>query len=131
MRSRYTAFVLHEADYLLATWDPAHRPGHLSLKQDRTEWLGLQIIETEAGSATDVTGRVHFIARFRLDGKEQALAENSRFRKDADRWLYIDGEVAPTEKPGSAPATAARPSTGRNEPCPCNSGLKFKRCCGK
>jgi uncharacterized protein YecA (UPF0149 family) len=23
------------------------------------------------------------------------------------------------------------PGTGRNDPCPCNSGKKFKRCCGK
>ena len=43
MRSRYCAFVRRDSAYLLATWDPAHRPAKLDLRGDRTECLGLQI----------------------------------------------------------------------------------------
>ncbi len=127
MRSRYTAFVLRDADYLLATWDPKYRPAQLDLKKDRTQWLGLQVLETEAGRATDTLGRVAFVARFQLDGSEQALRENSRFRKVGTRWFYLDGETTQLPQPASA---AARPNVGRNDPCPCGSGQKYKRCCG-
>lgn len=129
MRSRYTAFALGDERYLLDTWDPTHRPARLDLKGDRTEWLGLRIVSCEAGGETDIEGRVQFIARFRLRGNEQVLCEDSRFRKEADRWLYVDGQMADT--PGPAATAAARPTVGRNEPCPCGSGQKFKRCCGK
>lgn len=129
MRSRYTAFVQRDSEYLLATWDPAQRPAQLNLKQDRTEWLGLQIVGREAGGAADQEGRVQFIARFRNNGREQALCEHSRFRKQGGRWLYVDGELAAS--PSLAPARKPPVSTGRNEPCPCGSGQKYKRCCGR
>ncbi len=29
------------------------------------------------------------------------------------------------------PITRAEPKVGRNAPCPCGSGSKFKRCCGR
>ncbi len=128
MRSRYTAFVLRDTEYLLTTWDPKYRPASLDLKKDRTEWLGLQILETEAGRETDVVGRVSFLARFCLDGSEQALRENSRFRKIGERWLYLDGQTTQLPQP---PSVTTRPSAGRNDPCPCGSGQKYKRCCGK
>ena len=131
MRSRYTAFVLGNADYLLATWDPASRPRQLDLQHDRTQWLGLEIRRTESGRETDTAGRVEFIARFRLHGIDQALHENSRFRKQAGRWLYIDGETEVRRPAAARPAAAAARSAGRNDPCPCGSGQKFKRCCGK
>ncbi len=130
MRSRYTAFVLGRADYLLRTWDPKHRPPHLDLERDQTEWLGLEVKKTEAGGPADNQGRVQFIARFRLNGREQALSENSRFRKQNSRWLYVDGETSFDRGAASAPA-AGPPKVGRNDPCPCGSGQKFKRCCGK
>lgn len=130
MRSRYTAFVLNDAAYLLATWDAGQRPAKLNLGSDRTEWLGLQIVRSEAGQEADDIGRVEFIARFRLHGAEQALHENSRFRKADGRWRYVDGETLVT--PRIAPAVkSAAAAVGRNDPCPCGSGLKFKRCCGK
>ena len=60
---------------------------------DKTEWLGLQVVSTEAGTAFDSVGRVEFIARYRIHGKTAALHEHSRFRKEGPAWLYIDGEV--------------------------------------
>lgn len=128
MRSRYTAYVLGHADYLLRTWDPAERPPRLDLEKDRTEWLGLEIRKTERGGDKDEEGRVEFIARFRLHGSEQALHENSRFRRQDGRWIYVDGDTAPQR---TAPVVNTARSVGRNEPCPCGSGQKYKRCCGK
>lgn len=131
MRSRYTAFVLRNADYLLATWDPAHRPRRLDLKQDRTEWLGLELRQTVSGSAEDADGQVEFIARFRAHGAAQALHGTSRFRKQDGRWLYIDGAIHATPAAAARAAPAPSPGVGRNAPCPCGSGQKFKRCCGR
>jgi SEC-C motif-containing protein len=131
MRSRYTAFVLRHAEYLLATWDPTNRPKRLDLAQDRTEWLGLEILRTESGSEEDSDGRVEFIARFRSQGMEQALHEDSRFRKQAGRWFYVDGETKRTRSSTARDSSTAPRSVGRNDPCPCGSGLKFKRCCGR
>ena len=93
MRSRYSAFVLRNGGYLLATWDPAMRPARLDLKHDKTEWLGLQILRTEAGTEFDSVGRVEFIARYRTHGKTAELHEHSRFRKEGPAWLYIDGDI--------------------------------------
>lgn len=41
--------------------------------------------------------------------------------------------VPPTTSPAAPPAPVRHsgPKTGRNEPCPCGSGKKFKKCCGR
>jgi SEC-C motif-containing protein len=130
MRSRYTAFVLGDSEYLLSTWDPASRPSRLDLRRDRAQWLSLQILASEAGGEADVEGRVEFIARYRLDGKDQEQRENSRFRKDGDRWLYVDGQVGHGTSAARIAPVVKSPAPGRNDPCTCGSGQKFKRCCG-
>jgi SEC-C motif-containing protein len=118
MRSRYSAYVLGDADYLRATWHEAWRPAVLTL-DDGIHWLGLEIIETmEQGDQA----RVEFEARLIVDGFVDALRERSRFLKVDGRWYYADGEM---REPGFR-----RFRPGRNEPCPCGSGRKFKRCCG-
>lgn len=131
MRSRYVAFALRNAGYLLETWDPTQRPRRLELDGDRTEWLGLEILGSERGGEGDSEGRVEFIARFRSQGREQALHEHSRFRKVDGRWLYVDGEIKPERAASRGGPAVAKPSVGRNDPCPCGSGQKYKRCCGK
>ncbi len=128
MRSRYTAFLMKDAAYLLATWDSAYRPAHLDLGRDKTEWLGLQVLNTEAGGESDDEGRVEFAARFRLHGKEEVLREHSRFRREKGVWLYVSGDIAPVSAATTRPAA---PIGGRNAWCPCGSGQKWKRCCGK
>jgi SEC-C motif-containing protein len=128
MRARYSAFVLKDEAYLIETWDPAHRPARLDLGRDRTEWLGLTVLSTELGGEADDEGRVEFAARFRVNGKEEVLRENSRFRRSTAGWIYVSGELGPPARP--TPHTAA-PGPARNAPCPCGSGQKWKRCCGK
>lgn len=92
MRSRYSAFVLKNAAYLLSTWHPAHRPPTLTFEA-RQKWLGLKIIGAEAGGPLDTHGTVEFIARFRIDGQGHRLHEVSRFERISGRWYYEQGQV--------------------------------------
>lgn len=126
MRSRYTAYTRGDVAYLARTLAPEHRAGFdmadVSAGMRETQWLGLEILDTVDGGATDSNGIVEFAARFRAQGRLQMLQERSRFRREADQnWVYVDGETAlrPAKKPG------------RNDPCPCGSGKKFKQCCGR
>jgi SEC-C motif-containing protein len=59
---------------------------------EKQKWIGLSIRSTEAGQAGDDSGRVEFVARFKVDGKGHRLHENSRFEKIDGRWYYRDGE---------------------------------------
>jgi SEC-C motif-containing protein len=91
MRSRYTAFVLQDAEYLLATWDPAYRPATLAFEPG-LKWLGLEVRAhhvLDAGHA-----EVEFVARSRLAGRAHRLHERSRFRRAGERWIYVDGDTA-------------------------------------
>lgn len=127
MRSRYTAYARGDVAHLARTLAPEQRAGFdmadVSAGMRETQWLGLEIVDTKDGGAGDSTGIVEFIARFHAKGQTRALHERSRFRRDETdgRWVYVDGEtdVQPVKKPG------------RNEPCPCGSGKKFKQCCGR
>ncbi len=121
MRSRYTAFVLKDSDYLLASWHSTTRPAELDLSGDTTQWTGLQVITTTRGGAGETAGTVEFIADYRQGGQAGRLHEVSRFRREAGRWVYVDGDI---QAPG------AQRKVARNTPCPCGSGKKYKRCCG-
>ena len=92
---------------------------------EHAEWLGLEIVRSETGEGHDEVAYVEFVAHYREDGLERRHSERSRFRWDAGRWYYVDGE---TPKPLTQ--TNAGPKIGRNDPCPCGSGRKFKKCCG-
>ena len=88
MRSRYTAYVVGDVDYLLATWHPSTRPATLELDPG-IAWRSLEIVRTERGGPLDREGVVEFAARYRADGRPGALREVSRFVRDG-RWLYVD-----------------------------------------
>jgi len=108
MRSRYTAFVLADEQYLLKTWHSSTRPEDFAL--GKASWLGLQVLESTSDT-------VSFEAAFHLGSKGMLLQEKSRFTLEEGHWRYIDGDcvVSPIQ---------------RNAPCFCGSGIKFKRCCG-
>ncbi len=89
MRSRYSAYVLGLEEYLLNTWHPNTRPKNLSLANDRTKWLGLDIKRFEPN---DDQAFVEFIASYKDNGKAEKLHEISQFRRIARRWYYVDGE---------------------------------------
>jgi len=121
MRSRYSAFVLKDSKYLSLSWHPSTRPLEIDLESEPLEWLGLSVIEARNGGKDDLEGMVKFRARFEHHGKPGELVENSRFIREGERWFYLDGEP---------PADRSSAKVGRNEPCPCGSGKKYKRCCG-
>jgi SEC-C motif-containing protein len=122
MRSRYTAYVQQDADYLLNTWHPSTRPPTIS-PASMSGWCDLHILRTEAGGKDDTTGVVAFKATAIRQKHIFRLHEISRFVKEEDQWLYVDGELLE-----SPPAISDK--VGRNDPCPCGSGKKYKKCCG-
>jgi SEC-C motif-containing protein len=89
MRSRYSAFVLARADYLLATWHSSTRPESLDFDAD-AKWLGLEVREHKTMS-TD-TAEVEFVARYRVAGAAVRLHERSRFVREDGRWFYVNGD---------------------------------------
>ncbi|PMS36509.1 SEC-C motif-containing protein [Trinickia symbiotica] len=96
MRSRYTAYVVGDTDYLRATWDSSTCPADLAADIDAPDaprWLGLQIKRFEA--LDDRHAIVEFVARFKTGGRGHRLQEVSRFtRGDDGRWRYVDGDVS-------------------------------------
>jgi len=125
MRSRYTAYVRGDMAYLERSWDPATRPPALGSSADGPQWLGLEILSTHGGGPDDSEGTVEFVARYRDHGVAGRMHEVSRFRRESGAWLYVDGRVG-----GDAANAPVAPKAGRNGPCPCGSGKKFKKCCG-
>jgi SEC-C motif-containing protein len=91
MRSRYAAFVLELAPYLLATWHPRTRPRSIDFNPAQ-KWLGLKVVA--AKNTGPEAAEVEFIARFRIGGASAArLHERSRFVHEDGRWLYVDGDI--------------------------------------
>jgi SEC-C motif-containing protein len=90
MRSRYSAFAVGDAAYLLRTWHPRTRPGALELEPG-VRWLRLDIERTARGGLGDTEGTVEFTAYARQDGHRIVQHEVSRFEKVAGAWLYVDG----------------------------------------
>ena len=90
MRSRYTAYTLGLAPYLLSTWHPRTRPVDLLLDAG-VKWLGLEVRAHQALDAE--RAQVEFVARSRLAGRGQRLHELSRFVREAGQWLYVDGDL--------------------------------------
>ena len=90
MRSRYSAFVLGDEAYLLATWHPSTRPAQAE-SEPGTRWLGLEVRDHRAIDADHAD--VEFVARYRLAGRGVRLHERSRFIREAGRWYYLDGDM--------------------------------------
>lgn len=95
MRSRYSAFVLNLADYLQQTWHVSKRPRLLNLDDNPTQWVRLEILDCQAGSATDQQGKVEFRAYYQFENGVGCLHEISRFRRENGKWFYLDGKIKP------------------------------------
>ncbi|WP_031004581.1 YchJ family protein [Streptomyces sp. NRRL F-5727] len=91
MRSRYSAFVVGDAPYLLRTWAPETRPGTLDLDPGML-WKGLEILGTTDGTAFHQSGTVTFRARYAHGGEAGSLHERSRFTRHDGAWVYVDGD---------------------------------------
>lgn len=129
MRSRYTAYGRIDIAHLERSLTPEMKsgfdPAETKRMAEATQWRGLEVIATQDGGPDDATGMVEYAARFRLNGEEQMLHERADFRRGEDGgWLYSGGIVAPPAR------QRIGQKAGRNDPCPCGSGRKFKKCCG-
>ena len=123
MRSRYSAYTQANIDYItksmreaaLTNFDPT------DAKQwaQSVQWLDLTIVDKQAGVENDTDGVVEFIARFSDETGIQSIHERSQFKKIEGVWYYTSGEHQKTTT-----------KIGRNDPCPCNSDKKYKKCCG-
>lgn len=120
MRSRYSAYVLQNIDYVVETTVPSQQ----SLLDDadmlawsrETEWLGLEVLK-HVPNIGKQHAQVEFIAHFRdADGATQQHRELSAFVNIAERWYFIDPTV---------------PLPSMKQPCICGSAKKFKACCGQ
>jgi SEC-C motif domain protein len=129
MRSRYSAYAKTEVQHVLKSTSPEQRKG-LDESATRSwsvnaEWQGLEIVSTEAGGPDDDTGVVEFVANYTESGSPRRHHERGQFRKIQGTWYYEDGEMVK-----SKPIVREEPKVGRNDPCPCGSGKKFKKCHG-
>ena len=88
MRSRYSAFAVGDAGYLLRTWHPSARPRTLSLDPD-LRWTRLAVLETHDGSLFDTTGTVQFRAMYVQQGQRGVHTETSRFARHDRHWTYL------------------------------------------
>jgi len=119
MRSRYSAYVQADSEYLLHSWHVDTRPQSLVINSTELIWTDLTICRTRAGQPGDNKGEVEFIASYMQQGQDGQVHENSRFVFDNERWFYVDGDLIIDKK------------IGRNSPCSCGSGKKFKKCCAR
>ncbi len=92
MRSRYSAYVLADSSYILATWHPQYRPKDLTLTFNDPHWIGLKIVQCQAGTISDEEGLVEFIARYKVNGKAHKLKETSLFKQLNNRWYYCQSQ---------------------------------------
>ena len=115
-------------DFLFDSTHPDHRQGydHKGTKEwaESAEWEGLEIVASQGGEEPDSAGEVEFIARYREKGASTGASRTGRFQKGKRGVVFTEGAMV---KPKPLVST----KIGRNEPCPCGSGAKYKKCCGK
>ena len=140
MRSRYTASVKKEVAYLLETLHPDERPASGKNDSEGQEasihWEKLEIFSSKNGAREDEEGEVGFVATYSDGADKKHHKEVSSFIKEEGRWYYSQKNskfqtASPSGPPPAKTFTRKGPKVGRNDPCTCGSGKKYKKCCGK
>lgn len=130
MRSRYTAYATGNVDWIIESQSPDGRQ-FVDRKateewSKRAEWHRMEVLEVQQGGEDDDEGLVDFKAYYTMAGEEIAHHEIASFRKEDGTWYFVDGvEVKPR------PFKRFDKKVGPNAPCPCGSGKKYKKCCGR
>ena len=130
MRARYTAYVVHEIAFIINSCEEGEGIADID-KKATEDWSrnstlnGLKILRTEKGQEGDDEGVVEFTADYTLKQMHDVHHEVAAFKKINGEWKYVAGNIITT--------TVKREGEkiGRNDPCPCGSGKKYKKCCGK
>jgi SEC-C motif-containing protein len=129
MRSRYSAFTQADVQYIAETMKgPVARqfdPEGARQWAQHVTWMGLQVVHASSVTNTDTKGTVEFIVNYRFQGKVESIHEISEFQRENGHWYYVDGKAG-----ARAMHRNQSVKVGRNDPCPCNSGKKYKKCCG-
>jgi SEC-C motif-containing protein len=129
MRARYSAYALGEIDFIMDTHEVDPKEAEESRKATEdwakgSEWQGLEIIKTSKGGEEDDNGTVEFKAHYMVDRARYTHHEISRFERKNGKWIFAEGQQV------NKPVQRDEPKVGRNDPCPCGSGKKYKKCCG-
>jgi SEC-C motif domain protein len=131
LRSRYTAFTLGDVAYIRRTRHPrsstAFDEEAVRSWAEGSEWHGLSISKVDRGGAHDDQGVIDFVATYteKDGGKRHEHEEKASFVRHDGAWMFVDGDYVVPET-----FVRAAPKVGRNDPCPCGSGRKHKKCCG-
>ncbi|MDR2161318.1 MAG: SEC-C domain-containing protein [Desulfovibrio sp.] len=129
MRARYCAHCRRSYAFLVESIHPAHRRGvteaGIAEWARHVQWTGLQILAAAPGESED-EGQVSFAANYTISGIPRTMREDAAFRREEGKWFYVDGKVY-----GPEPFQHTTPKAGRNDSCPCGSGKKYKKCCGR
>lgn len=130
MRARYTAHTVGNMAYILRTHHPATRTEideAATAKWAReSDWLDLSIMDVAGGGAEDDNAQIEFMAKYRdAAGRRHTHHELALFEKHHGQWYFRDAEL-----PDIQQFKRDQPKQGRNDPCACGSGKKFKKCCG-
>jgi len=130
LRSRYAAYVRKNVDYIVETTHPDQREADARRTVERwmksCDWKNIEIVECSGGGLEDLDGTVEFKAAYIQKGRRQLHHEVAEFKKADDVWYFHDAKA-----PQIAQYVRSEPKIGRNEPCSCGSGKKYKKCCGK
>ena len=128
MRSRYTAYVKQEIGWLKESLEPTQRSDFdepsVTAWSKESEWLGIEIKQTKTEEEKNI-GWVEFVARFKQGNITRNHHELGEFHKVGGAWFFYDGRAVKQET-----VRHEGPVVGRNDPCPCGSGKKYKKCCG-
>ena len=128
MRARYSAYAKAEIDYLVDSTESSQRKDldkqEMRDWAERSKWLGLEIISAPAPEGT--RGEVEFIARYEDHDTPLEHHELAEFRKVDGDWFFYDGKLVKQK-----PYIRSSAKIERNAPCPCGSGKKYKKCCGR
>ena len=128
MRARYTAYTLVEVDFILKSHDSKTRD-EISKEETKawaesSQWLGLEVVNVVNGLEDDKAGVVEFKANYKTGGVKYTHHEEAKFVKKRGAWYFEDSKIInkPIKREGA--------KIGRNDPCICGSGKKYKKCCG-
>lgn len=128
MRARFSAFYLNKLEFITSTHDPKTKD---EFDEDGTKqwaqsikWLGLEILKAEKGQPSDKTGWVEFKAKYKDAEGDGVHHEVSEFKQRKGKWYFSKGK-----NPNQTTEKRIENKVGRNDPCTCGSGKKFKKCC--